>query len=60
MIDTADRRKVYSVVESRLDDFVRELTEYVRVPTISAQGTKAQEGADATGRSSRPTGLACG
>src|SRR3989442_5981095 len=48
MIDTADRRKVYSVVHCGFDDFVQELTEYVRVPTISAQGTKAQEGADAT------------
>src|SRR3989442_15986732 len=48
MIDTADRRKVYSVVDSRFDDFVQELSDYTRVPTISAQGTKFQEGADAT------------
>src|SRR3989449_10759974 len=48
MIDTADRQKVYSVIDSRFDDFVRELSDYTRVPTISAQGTKFQEGADAT------------
>ena len=50
MPDTADRQKVYSVIDSRFEDFVRELSEYVRVATISAQGTKAQEGADATRR----------
>src|SRR2546426_8179325 len=48
MIDTADRQKVYSVVESRFDDFVRELSDYTRVATIAAQGTKFREGADAT------------
>src|SRR3989449_5272448 len=48
MIDTADRQKVYSVIDSRFDDFVRELSDYTRVATISAQGSKLQEGADAT------------
>ena len=48
MVDTADRQKVYSVIDSRFDVFVRELSDYTRVPTISAQGTKFQEGADAT------------
>jgi acetylornithine deacetylase/succinyl-diaminopimelate desuccinylase-like protein len=50
MPDTADRQKVYSVIDSHLEDFVRELSDYTRVPTISAQGTKFQEGADATRR----------
>src|SRR3989449_8219661 len=48
MVDTADRQKVYSVIDSRFDVFVRELSDYTRVPTISAQATKFQEGADAT------------
>jgi len=48
MIDPADRQKVYSVLESRCDDFVRELSEYVRIATISAHGAMFQEGADAT------------
>src|SRR2546427_6842597 len=48
MIDTADRQKVYSVIDSRFEDFVRELSDYTGVATISAQGTKFQEGADAT------------
>src|SRR3989475_9519198 len=48
MIDSADRQKVQSVVEARFDDFVRELSDYTRVATISAQGSKLQEGADAT------------
>src|SRR5439155_17385223 len=47
MPDTADRQKVYSVIDSRFEDFVRELSDYTRVATISAQGTMAQEGADA-------------
>src|SRR2546428_7784540 len=48
MVDSADRQKVFSVIDSRCEDFVRELSEYTRIPTISAQGTKFQEGADAT------------
>jgi len=50
MIDTADRQKVYSIIDSRFEDFVRELSDFTRVATISAQGTKLQEGADATRR----------
>ncbi|TLZ60280.1 MAG: M20/M25/M40 family metallo-hydrolase [Methanobacteriota archaeon] len=48
MVDSADRQKVFSVIDSRFEDFVRELSEYTRIPTISAQGTRFQEGADAT------------
>src|SRR3970040_1392050 len=50
MIDTADRQKVYSILDSRFEDFVRELSDFTRVATISAQGTKLQEGAAATRR----------
>ena len=50
MIDPADRQKVYSILDSQFDDFVRELTEYARIGTISAHGVKFQEGADATRR----------
>lgn len=48
MIAVEDRQKVYSVLDSRFDDFVRLLSDYVRVPTISAHGTKFEEGAKAT------------
>ena len=41
---------MYSILDSRFDDFVRELTEYARIGTISAHGVKFQEGADATRR----------
>jgi acetylornithine deacetylase/succinyl-diaminopimelate desuccinylase-like protein len=48
MIASEDRMKVYSVLDTRLEDFASLLTDYVRVPTISAHGTKFQEGAEAT------------
>jgi acetylornithine deacetylase/succinyl-diaminopimelate desuccinylase-like protein len=48
MIEPEERKKVYSVVEARFQDFVTLLSDYVRVPTISAHGTKFQEGAEAT------------
>ncbi len=48
MIESADRQKVYSVLDSRFEDFVRELSDFTRVATISAQGTLLQEGASAT------------
>jgi acetylornithine deacetylase/succinyl-diaminopimelate desuccinylase-like protein len=48
MIPPEDRTKVYSVLDTRLENFVSLLKEYVRVPTISAHKTKFQEGADAT------------
>lgn len=48
MIESPDRQKVYSVLDTRFEDFVRELSDFTRVATISAQGTKFQEGADAT------------
>jgi acetylornithine deacetylase/succinyl-diaminopimelate desuccinylase-like protein len=48
MIAAEDRAKVASVLDSRLDDFVSLLSDYVRVATISAHGTLFQEGAEAT------------
>ena len=48
MADLAVRQSVYKALDSRFDDFVRELSDFTRVATISAQGTKFQEGADAT------------
>jgi acetylornithine deacetylase/succinyl-diaminopimelate desuccinylase-like protein len=50
MIAPEDRTKVYSVLDSRLENFVSLLMDYVRVPTISAHGAKFQEGAEATRR----------
>lgn len=48
MIAPEDRTKVYSVLDTRLENFVSLLKDYVRVPTISAHKTMFQEGADAT------------
>ena len=48
MIDPAERAKIYSVLDGRSEDFVTLLSDYIRVPTISAHGTKFQEGAEAT------------
>jgi acetylornithine deacetylase/succinyl-diaminopimelate desuccinylase-like protein len=48
MTAAEDRAKVYSVLDSRLEDFVSLLSDYVRVATISAHGTLFQEGAEAT------------
>lgn len=48
MIDAEERRKVYSVLDARFEEFVTLLSDYVRVPTISAHGSKFEEGAEAT------------
>ncbi len=48
MVDAGERAKVYSTLDARFQEFVDLLSEYARVPTISAHGTKFQEGADAT------------
>lgn len=42
--------KVFAYVDKRFDDFVADLTEYARVPTISAQNQAFEEGAAATSR----------
>lgn len=43
-------RAVFAYVDKRFDDFVADLTEYARVPTISAQNKAFEEGAAATVR----------
>ncbi len=48
MVDAGERAKVYSTLDARFEEFVNLLSEYVKVATISAHGTKFQEGADAT------------
>lgn len=48
MIEESVRQKVYSTLEGRTDEFVRILSDYIRVPTISAHGAKFPEGADAS------------
>jgi len=46
--DAGERRKVYTVLDTRADTFVRILSDYARVATISAHGTRFEEGASAT------------
>ena len=48
MASEGERQKVYARVESRGEDFVRLLSDYARIATISAHGSMFQEGADAT------------
>jgi acetylornithine deacetylase/succinyl-diaminopimelate desuccinylase-like protein len=48
MIGADERAKVYSTLEDRSEDFVDLLSEYLRVPTISAHRAMFQEGAEAT------------
>lgn len=47
---TEEFGKVFAYVDKRFDDFVADLTDYARVPTISAQNTAFEEGAAATSR----------
>ncbi|MGQ0798128.1 MAG: M20/M25/M40 family metallo-hydrolase, partial [Methanobacteriota archaeon] len=48
MADAQQRRKVYAVLDGRADEFVRILSDYARVATISAHRTQFEEGAAAT------------
>src|SRR5436853_2832939 len=48
MIEPDERTKIYSPLDTRFEDFVTILSDYLRVPTISAHGAKFQEGAEAT------------
>ena len=48
MIDDATRAKVFSYIDDRFDAFVSELSAYGEIGSISAQGLKLQEGAEAT------------
>lgn len=48
MIEPAVKEKVYSLLDARFEDFVTLLSDYLRVPTISAHGAKFTEGAEAT------------
>jgi acetylornithine deacetylase/succinyl-diaminopimelate desuccinylase-like protein len=48
MVEAEGRAKVYSTLDGRAEDFVGLLSDYVRVPTISAHGAMFREGADAT------------
>lgn len=50
MIDDATRAKVYSFIDDRFDAFVEDLSALGEVGSISAQGLKLQEGAEATER----------
>ncbi len=45
-----EREAVFAYVDKRFDDFVADLSEYARVPTISAQNKAYEEGAAATVR----------
>ena len=48
MITEDTRREVFARIDRRFDDFVAELRDYLRVPTISARREAEAEGADAT------------
>lgn len=48
MAASPERHKIYSVLDGRFEAFVRLLSEYARVATISAHGTNFDEGAEAT------------
>ena len=47
---TGESADLFAYVDKRFDDFVADLTEYARVPTISAQNKAFEEGALATVR----------
>jgi len=47
-IDQATRQDVYARIDRRFDDFVAELRDYIRIPTISARREAEAEGAAAT------------
>src|SRR5215831_6808394 len=47
-VTKAARAEVYSRIDGRFDEFVEELREYLRVPTISARREAEAEGAEAT------------
>src|SRR5207244_7641568 len=48
VIEPDERTKIYSTLDTRFEDFVTILSDYLRVPTISAHRAKFQEGAEAT------------
>jgi acetylornithine deacetylase/succinyl-diaminopimelate desuccinylase-like protein len=50
MIPEADRRKIYETLDARFAEFVDDLKEFARVPTISALRQAEAEGADACRR----------
>ncbi len=56
MVEAEGRAKVYSTLDGRAEDFVGLLSDYVRVPTISAHGAMFREGADATRKVLEATG----
>ncbi len=43
-----ERKRVYEYIDSRFEEFMEDLKEYCRVPTVSALGKKFREGAKAT------------
>lgn len=45
---SGELERVFAYVDKRFDDFVADLTDYAKVPTISAQGKAFEEGASAT------------
>jgi acetylornithine deacetylase/succinyl-diaminopimelate desuccinylase-like protein len=47
---SGELQKVFAYVDKRFDDFVADLTEYAKVPTISAQNKAFEQGAVATSR----------
>src|SRR5437879_13638276 len=48
MIEPDERTKIYSTLDTRFEDFVTILSDYLRVRTISAHAAKFKEGAEAT------------
>jgi hypothetical protein len=46
----AERQEIYARLERRVPEFVDELSEFARVPTISARREAEQDGAEATRR----------
>jgi acetylornithine deacetylase/succinyl-diaminopimelate desuccinylase-like protein len=49
-IERSERERVYARLDARFDEFVADLVEYARVPTISARREAEAEGAEATRR----------
>lgn len=49
-MDASQREAAFAYVDKRFDDFVADLSEYTKVPTISAQNKAYEEGAAHTAR----------
>jgi acetylornithine deacetylase/succinyl-diaminopimelate desuccinylase-like protein len=47
-VEKSERQRVYARLDARFDEFVAELSEYARVPTISARREAETDGAEAT------------